>query len=246
MKQLKVLLVVAVLSLTMAVSSAARADGFMSKAPTVGTSVTFDVHTEVTMGEEEGKSSESEAMISCVGKEDTDDGPAYWIELKARNDAQQIMTYKLLIGEDAFAAGSNPFAAVIRGYVKREFEDKPRDLEGTEEGMMVEYLLSPIAFYEKLEGDETETIKVEALDGREFQCKARKGHGEHELFDGGWFVTSDGQLWLNDDVPFGVVKAKIEFEWDLDFGEEIVTGVSNVVVKKIETKGVKSLLPDAK
>ena len=227
----------------MAVGSATyAADGFMAHAPTVGSSVTYDVHSTMTMDENE-EITDAEVTLSCVGKEDTDDGSAYWIELKRPNDYNQIVIYKMLIGEKAFAVGTSPLAEVIRGYVKSESEESARDLEEAEEGTLVEHWVSPIPFFDKVEGDGTETVEVEAL-GRKVECKTRKGEGDAEIFNGMVFVMSNGDLWLSDDVPFGVVKANVTI--DLEFGETEFTGESTIVVKKIETKGVKSLLPDSK
>ena len=82
MRRLPNVLMVAMCGLVVAAPAALRAEGFMSAPPKVGTAVTYSETRTTYREDDDGRESKGEITLSCVGKETTDDGTAYRIEIK--------------------------------------------------------------------------------------------------------------------------------------------------------------------
>ena len=245
MRRLQSVLIVVTCGLMAAASSDVQAEGFMSQPPKVGTAVTYSFETKI-FREDEEEEREGEITLSCVGKEEVDGVTAYWIEVKRpgfRGDNEQL--YKLLVSEKKFAPGENPFDGFVRGYFKRDAsgdEFTEIDVEA-ESWRWRRRFLAPIPSFEKLEGDATEKITIKELDLGELECQVRTGTIEFEIGEnasGG----SDGQLFLSDKVPFGLVQAEITT--DIEWGEGGFSRENTLILKKIITEGAKTEIPDAK
>lgn len=238
------LLAAMIFGLGWAATPSVQAEGFAEKVPAVGTSVTYDYKaSRMSEDADEPRVTTGELVISVVGKEDTDDGEAFWIEIKrpgGRRGGGGISITKVLILGKEFGEGKNPFANFIRGLSKRG-DGELREFEAG--GQFRRFRsLSPIPHFEELAGDKTETVEIEGIEGP-IECKVRTGESDWESEDGERTRMTDATLWLNSDVPFGLIKADISS--DVSFGERAFTTDTEIVLKKIEHEGAKSELPDA-
>ena len=245
MRRLQIVLMVATCGLMAAATSDVRAEGFMSAPPKVGTAVTYAETRTMYGDDDEQRERKGEITLSCVGKEKTDDGAAYWIEIKRPGFEVGIQIYKVLVSEKKFVAGENPFEGFVRGYFKRYTSDDEFNEIDTEdlEWQWQSLFLAPIPSFSNLDNKGTEKIAIKELKLGELECQVREGtvefkFGENE--EGG----SDGKLFLSDKVPFGLVKAEITT--DIEFGEGVFSTKSVLVIKKITTEGAKTAIPDAK
>ncbi len=245
MRRLHNALIAVTCLLLIAVSADVQAEGFMSTPPKVGTAVTYSFETTM-FGEDEEEERKGEITLSCVGKEEVDGVPAYWIEVKRPGfEDDRLQVYKLLVSEKKFAAEENPFDGFVRGYFKRDAEsDEFNEIDTEEDEWWFRKLfLAPIPNFEKLEGKMTEKVTIKGLELGELECQVRTGTVEFTLGEeasGG----SDGQLFLSDKVPFGLVQAEITT--DIEFDDGGFSTESTLILKKITIKGAKTEIPDAK
>ena len=232
-----------------------RAEGFLSRPPTVGTSVTYRLQQTIYSDDDEEERDQS-MTVRCVGKEETDDGDAYWIEVERPGiEDSNVWLFKFQIKEKHCSANDNPLSHLVRGYVKRDIEDEDfeeLDLEG-DEMQFYQLLIRPVPFYEQLTGAETKELQI--ADVGRVTCAVRKGEMERDIIlEGEATVFSSSTLCLSADVPFGIAQA--ETSTDLDFGEggaqfasDLSFGISidtELAVSKVVLEGAVSALPDAK
>ena len=245
MRRLQSLLIVMTCGLAAAVSSSVQAEGFMSTPPKVGTAVTYSFETTM-FGEGEEERSKGEITLSCVDKEEVDGAPAYWIEVKRPKFGEDsLLVYKLLVSEKKFAAGEDPFEGFVRGYFKGDADgDEVNKIDtGGDEWWFRKMFLAPIPSFETLKGNTTEKITIKDLELGELECQVRTGTVEFKIAEDASGGT-DGELFLSDKVPFGMVQA--ELATDVVLGESGFSLENKLTLKKITTKGVKSEIPDAK
>jgi len=142
--------------------------------------------------------------------------------------------YRILIPEKYLLGDGNPFDHIIQGFERSE----DGKIEAFDERMtrFAPRILPAVPHLTQLTGHATQTIPTPA---QAIACRVRSGVNKYESKNGNYQTESTGTLWLNDDVPFGIVKAEVDtkYSWGSRSGKMRTT----VLLKKIE-KNAKSRL----
>ena len=214
----------------LAITTSGRANGLINNLPDDGSFVIFKAKSELDL-QGNLQTFERELKIASVGKQEVEGKPARWIELATEFAGQKVMA-KLLIEEKYLKGDQDPFEHIVKAW-------------GLEGGQVVELpenrlrrfmiFALGVPHFDKPEKKEKEKIKT---DLGEFECQHLKGETEA---DGPMDqkIKFNGELWTNDKVPFGLVKAKIK--------SDIGVGSIETEMEAIKSgKDAKSELPDAK
>jgi hypothetical protein len=184
------------------------AGGLINNLPADGCYVVFKAKSEIDL-QGNLQSFEREIKLASVGKESVENEPGRWLELSTEFAGRRVFA-KLLIAEKYLKDDQNPFdhiaKAVARG-TEGEVVELPK-----ERLLQIMTIALPITYFEKLEKKERAKIRTEL---GEYDCDVLKGESER---DGPMNskIKVAGDIWTNDKVPFGLVKAKIKGE--LAFG----------------------------
>jgi hypothetical protein len=209
-----------------------NAGGLINNLPADGSYVVFRAKSELDfMGNLQ--SFDREIKLASVGKQMIEDEPARWIELSTEFVGRPVFA-KLLIPEKYLRdADQNPFEHIAKA-IARGMDGEVIELPKERLRQIMTFVL-PISHFDKLEKKDKAKIRTEL---GEYDCDTMQGETE---LDGpmGNKVKITGDLWVNNKVPFGLVKAKVK---------------GDLAIGKIETEleliksgtGAKSELPEAK
>jgi hypothetical protein len=207
------------------------AGGLINNLPPDGSYVVFRAKSEVDlMGNLQNI--DREIKLASVGKEMVENEPARWIELSTEFVGRPVFA-KLLIPERYLKGDQNPFEHVAKAFARGmdgQVVELPKDRL-----RQIMTVVLPISYFDKLEKKDKAKIRTEL---GEYDCDVMQGESE---LDGpmGNKVKIAGDLWINNKVPFGLIKAKVK--GDLAFAK-IETELE--VIKS--GTDAKSELPDAK
>ena len=213
-----------------AVPAAAQAGGLINSLPPDGSWVVFKAKSELDL-QGNLQSFDRELKIASVGKQEVEGEPGRWIELSTEFVGRKVLA-KLLIAEKYLKADQNPFDHIAKAWM-REGENVVEIPENRLRQMIIFAFSVPT--FEKPENKYKENIKTQL---GEYECEHLKGEVE---MDGPMDqkIKFSGELWTNDKVPFGLVKAKVK--------GDIGVGSVETEMEAIQSgKDAKSELPDAK
>ena len=232
------------MALAPSLADVAQGEGFLSKPPQVGSSVTYRLNLTIFSDDDE-ETYQREMSISCVGKEATETGNAYWIEIvRPSRSGERVGLYKMLIKEEHFVAGKPPLQDFVRGYMQPDIENdefEEVDNDGRRSRWLGRFLL-PVPSFAELTGEESAEVAIDEVGT--FRCAVRKGEEEHDIFGGEATLFHSATLHLTDEIPFGVARAVVST--DIEFGEGGRSTDSEVEVLKFTREGAESQLPQAK
>ena len=213
------------------VPSAAQAGGLINSLPADGSWVVFKAKSELDL-QGNLQSFDRELKIASVGKQEVDGEPARWIELSTEFFGRKVLA-KLLIAEKYLKADQNPFDHIAKAW-GRGPEGEVVELSDARLRQIIIFALG-VPNFEKPEKKEKEKIKTQL---GEYECEHLKGESE---MDGPMDqkIKFGGELWINDKVPFGLVKAKIK-------GELGVGSIETEMEASQSGKDAKTELPDVK
>jgi hypothetical protein len=211
--------------------NACQAGGLINNLPPDGSYVVFRAKSEVDlMGNLQ--TFDREIKLASVGKQMVGDEPARWIELSTEFVGRPVFA-KLLIPERYLKSDQNPFEHIAKA-IARGMDGEVVELP-KERLRQIMTIVLPISYFDKLEKKDNAKIRTEL---GEYDCDVMKGETE---LDGpmGNKVKIAGDIWVNNKVPFGLIKAKVK--GDLPFGK--IETELEVIKSGTEAK---SELPDAK
>ena len=215
-----------------AVPAACSAGGLIQSLPADGSYVVFKAKSEFDLSGNL-QSFERELKVASVGKQDVDGEPGRWIELETEFAGRKVLA-KLLIAEKYLKADHNPFEHIAKAW-GRDREGMVVELPDARIRQIMIFALG-VPHFNKPEKKEKQKVKT---DLGEYECERQTGTAE---VDGPMDtkVKFDGELWVNDKVAFGLVKAKIKG----DLG-----GLGSIETELEAIKSgtdAKTALPDAK
>lgn len=213
------------------VRPAAQAGGLVQHLPPDGSWVALSIESEQDFGGNL-QSSTREVKIASVGSEKVDGQPARWIEMSTEFGGRKMLA-KMLIAEKFLTADQDSFSHVAKAWALGR-DGKVVELPKERlRGILV--FGAGVPHFEKLAKKGKEAVTTEL---GEFQCERAAGQAEQDGPQGSK-AKFDGELWTNEKVPFGLVKAKIK----LDLGK---INFANELTAVRSGSGAKSELPDAK
>ena len=214
-----------------AIPTAGNAGGLINSLPEDGAWVVFKAKSELDL-QGNLQSFDRELKIASVGKQEVEGEPGRWIELSTEFFGRKVLA-KLLIAEKYLKADQNPFEHVAKAWARGP-EGEVIELTDARLRQILVFALG-VPHFDKPEKKEKEKIKTEL---GEFECEHLKGESE---MDGPMDqkIKFGGELWTNEKVPFGLVKAKIK-------GDLGVGTVETEMEASKSGKDAKSELPDAK
>jgi hypothetical protein len=182
--------------------SAVEAGGLIQNLPADGSWVVFRAKSDIDL-QGNLQSFERELKVASVGKATVEDEPARWIELSTEIGGRRVLA-KLLIAEKYLRADENPFDHIVKAW-SRGPEGEVRELA---ENRLRQLLLfaATVPNFDKPEKKQKERIKTEL---GEFECDRLKGQTELEALQGNK-IKVEGDLWIHEKIPFGLVKAEIK------------------------------------
>jgi hypothetical protein len=182
--------------------------GLINHLPADGSYVIFRAKSEV---EFQGnlQTFDRELKMASVGKQQVENEPGRWIELSTELLGRRVFA-KLLIAERYLKGDQNPFDHIAKA-IARGPDGEIIDLPKNQLRQIMTFAL-PVTYFDKVEKKDKAKIKTEL---GEYDCETLKGSTE---VDGPMDskVKVAGDIWTNDKVPFGLVKAKVKGE--LPFG----------------------------
>jgi hypothetical protein len=212
-----------------AIPATSHAGGLINSLPADGSWVVFKARSELDL-QGNLQSFDRELKIASVGKQEVEGEPGRWIELSTEFFGRKVLA-KLLIAEKYLNADQNPFDHIAKAW-GREGDNV---MEIPENRLRQFFILAlGVPNFEKPEKKENEKIKTQL---GEYECEHLKGESE---VDGPMDqkIKFGGELWINDKVPFGLVKAKVK--------GDIGVGSIETEMEAIQSgKDAKSELPDA-
>ncbi len=223
-------IVCAVLALV-AIPTTGHAGGLINSLPADGSWVVFKAKSELDL-QGNLQSFERELKIASVGKQEVEGEPGRWIELSTEFLGRKVLA-KLLIAEKYLKAEQNPFDHVAKAWARGP-EGEVIELTDARLRQILIFALG-VPNFEKPEKKEKEKIKTQL---GEFECEHLKGESEA---DGPMDqkIKFAGEIWTNDKVPFGLVKAKVKGDLGIGSIETEMEAIQS-------GKDAKSELPDAK
>lgn len=191
-----------------AVCSSGFAGGLINNLPADGAYVVFRAKSEVDF-QGNLQTFDRELKLASVGKESVENEPGRWIELSTEFAGRRVFA-KLLIPEKYLTSDQNPFDHVAKA-IARGPDGEVVDLPKERLRQIMTFAL-PITYFDKLEKKDKAKVRTEV---GEYDCEVMQGQSE---LDGPMDtkVKVVGDIWLNEKVPFGLVKAKVKGE--LPFG----------------------------
>ena len=232
MLQRKLLLPTVLITLSLlAITTSGRANGLINSLPDDGSWVILKAKSELDL-QGNLQTFDRELKISSVGKQEVEGRPARLIELSTELFGQKVQA-KLLIEEKYLKGDQDPFEHVVKAWARGPDGNVAEIPDERLRRFMIFALGVP--HFNKPEKKEKEKIKT---DLGEFECQHLKGEAEA---DGPMDqkIKFNGEIWTNDKVPFGLVKAKIK--------SDIGVGSIETEMEAIKSgKDAKSELPDAK
>ena len=199
----KIVLPVALMAFVLLASPApSRAEGLINSLPDDGSWVLLKAKSELDF-QGNLQTIDRELKISSVGKQEVEGRPARWIEVNTEFFGQKILA-KFLIEEKYFKPDQDPFEHIAKG-VARGPNGEVADIPDNQLRRLMVFVLG-VPHFAKPEKQEKEKVKT---DLGEFECAHVKGETE---VDGPMDakLKMSGEIWTNDKVPFGLVKAKIK------------------------------------
>jgi hypothetical protein len=175
---------------------------------------------------------ERDIKVASVGKQMIEDEPGRWIELSTEFAGRRVFA-KLLIPEKYLKGDQNPFDHIAKA-IARGMDGEVVELSKDRLRQIMTFAL-PVGHFDKLEKKDKAKIRTEL---GEYDCDVSKGE---TVLDGPMDAKFkiEGDIWTNDKVPFGLVKAKVK--GNLAFGN-IETEMEAIQ----SGSDAKSELPEAK
>jgi hypothetical protein len=214
-----------------AIPTTGHAGGLINSLPADGSWVVLKAKSELDL-QGNLQSFERELKIASVGKQDVEGEPGRWIELSTEFFGRKVLA-KLLIAEKHLKGDKNPFDHVAKAWARGP-EGEVIELPDARLRQIMIFALG-VPHFDKSEKKEKEKIKTQL---GEYECEHLKGQSET---DGPMDqkIKFDGEIWTNDKVPFGLVKAKVK--------GDIGLGTIETEMEATQSgKDAKSELPDAK
>lgn len=248
--------------------SKARADGLIYRLPQDGAWVRYDLSEEGTQVAKGPVKAVGTLMLSSVGRQRSEGQPCRWIELKFDVDiaaklpdrqvkAQRHILLKMLIPEEYLAAGADPLAHVRRLYYK----DADRKPELIEDVKWKQYEIDrfrplfPKPPTGKVAEDHrtvaTFDTKVGRLDCKKLTFEISYDGPLARGTRGRWVWQGEHQVWLSEEVPFGVAGLTLKSQSKEWYGENgpipdaISETTKRLTISEIG-QGKQSDLPDLK
>jgi hypothetical protein len=247
--------------------SGVRADGLIYRLPQDGSWVRYDLSMEGTQDLKWPVKSVGTLMLSSVGRQRIEGQPCRWIELRLDVGAevklpdrqvkaqQRHIILKMLIPEEYLTAGADPLAHVRRLYYK----DGDRKPELIEDEKWKQYEIDrfrplfPKPPAGKIADDhrafEALDTKIGRLDCEKLTFESSYDGPLARGARGRWIWQGEHQVWLSEEVPFGVAGLMLKSqskEWNGEDGP--IPDATSETTKRLTIsevgRGKKSDLPD--
>ncbi len=222
----------AIMSGAVVLPNECRAGGIIQSLPADGSWIVFKAKSEFDFNGNL-QSFDRELKVASVGKQDVNGEPGRWIELTTEFAGRPVVA-KLLIAEKYLKADQNPFEHVSKAWARGR-EGEVIELKDDRLRQIMIFALG-VPNFDKPEKKGKEKIKTEL---GEFECERLAGTAEL-VGPMETKVSFTGELWTQEKVPFGLLKAKVK--GDLGGIGSIETELSAI---KSGTDA-KSELPDSK
>jgi len=222
-----------VLSLCLLWADSALAQGLIHQLPPDGTSVRFQVTITRKVPGGQAANQVAEVVVSSVGVTKAPDGDLRWIEIALRLP-EQTQLLKMAIAEKHFGKGQDPFAHIVRGWLKRG-DAEAEQVEPERARRAVAVFLVP--HFNELTGEDSETLDTKI---GKLACTIREGKAT-ATFDN-TALESTGRFWLNSKAPLGW--AQLELHRRAVRGGEVVReSTSRFTIAEVGQRAV-TQLPD--
>lgn len=203
-----------------------RGQVFLRSLPPDGSQVQFSGVLRVTQPSPESSDEtittewRQQISVSSVGSEtvemNAEDGqtvaakPCRWIEFKVERgkatDASGIevgqagvMIYKCLIPEDTVGNEKSDFLPIVRGW-RKIGNAEPQPMQG--QVLRIAPIITLLDYYADAQEQPSETLQVQGLG--DVECRVNSGTRQFQGRTGR--SINQGQVWISDRVPFGLMK----------------------------------------